>query len=62
MNGKKFYLSKTFWINLIGIVAIIVQSFTKFVITPETQVLILSFVNMILRAITKEPIQWTNKN
>lgn len=58
MKGKKFWLSKTFWVNLISIVAILVQSFTGFVIDPEKQVAILGFINMALRFVTKEPVTW----
>lgn len=56
--GKKFYLSKTFWINLLGIIFLIVQTQTGYVISPEYQVLILGFINMLLRFVTGEPVVW----
>ena len=56
--GKKWYLSKTFWVNLIGIFGIIIQSYTGFVLDPKSQALILGVINLILRTVTKEPITW----
>ena len=56
--GKKFYLSKTFWVNVLGIAFLIIQSQTGYVLSPEYQALILGFVNMILRFITGEPVSW----
>lgn len=56
--GKKFYLSKTFWVNVVMAGAIVVQANTGFLIGPEIQALIISAVNLYLRKITKEPIVW----
>lgn len=58
---KEWYLSKVFWLNLIGIVAIIVQSYTEFVIDPETQAAILMIINIILRAVTGEEVTFGGK-
>lgn len=57
-TGKRFYQSKTFWVNAISIIAILVQTQTGFVIDAEKQVIILGAVNTLLRFITKEPIEW----
>jgi len=59
MDGKKFWLSKTFWLNVLAIIALIVQSQTGYVISPEAQVSILGVLNVILRFITKNPISWS---
>uniref|UniRef100_A0A6M3J079 Uncharacterized protein n=1 Tax=viral metagenome TaxID=1070528 RepID=A0A6M3J079_9ZZZZ len=59
MDGKKFWLSKTFWLNVLAIIALIVQSQTGYVISPEAQVSILGVLNVILRFITKAPISWS---
>lgn len=57
--AKKFYLSKTFWVNILAAVAIIGQSVTDHeILAPEAQVGILAVVNLILRAVTKEPLEW----
>ncbi len=55
---KPFWTSKTLWVNLIAIIAMIVQDKTGFVIPPEEQLTILGMINLILRAITKETLTW----
>jgi uncharacterized membrane protein len=56
---KKWYKSKTLWVNLISMVAILAQSnFKKDVLLLETQTSLLGIVNLILRVITKEQIDW----
>lgn len=54
--SKKFWQSKTFWVNLLSAVGIAVQSQTGFVIDPATQALGLTVVNSALRTVTKEPV------
>jgi len=58
--GKKFYLSRTFWVNLIAAAVLIYQGVSghEFVLPAETQAVILAGINLVLRAITKEPITW----
>lgn len=59
MINKKWYLSKTVWVNAIATVGIIVQAITdKEILSPELQVLVLSVVNLVLRTVTKENIIW----
>ncbi len=54
METKKFYLSKTLWVNLIAGIAIVAQSITGTAIfDAEAQVGVLALVNMALRIITK---------
>jgi hypothetical protein len=55
---KEWYMSKTFWINVIGIAVIITQSKLGFVIDAGMQTAILAFINIGLRQITKEEIVW----
>lgn len=57
-KSKKLWLSKTFWVNLISLVAIVVQMIFGFVIDPEHQFMILGVVNTILRLVTKDAIDW----
>jgi hypothetical protein len=55
--GKKWYLSKTLWVNTIAVVGIIVQGQTGIdYLDPETQVAILGVINLILRVVTSEKI------
>jgi len=58
MDGKKWFLSKTFWVNILAIVALIIQTYTGFVFSPEAQVSVLGVLNILLRTITKAPIEW----
>jgi len=54
--GKKFYTSKTVWVNLIGILVVV---FGADVITPSLTGQILMGINLLLRFATKEPITWS---
>jgi len=58
MTGKKFYESKTFWVNVVMALAVTVQSKYGFVMGPEMQALVIAGVNLVLRKITKDPIVW----
>lgn len=56
---KSFYESKTLWVNIIIIIAIIVQSATgKNIIDPNAQAAFLCVINVILRLVTKKEIVW----
>lgn len=56
--GKKWYESKTFWVNVLAAVALIGQIKFGFIIDPATQSLVLTVVNIALRKITKTPVVW----
>ena len=51
---KKWYASKTLWLNVIGILAII---FGPDIISPEIEATILSILNFVMRLITKEGLK-----
>jgi len=53
--GKNFLMSKTLWVNAIGI---LVLFFGPDIVSTEVQMGGLAIINMILRLITKEPINW----
>jgi uncharacterized membrane protein len=55
---KTILKSKTFWLNILAIGALIAQAQYGFVIDAEAQVAILAVINLVLRAITKEEIVW----
>lgn len=56
---KPWYYSKTLWINLIAIIAIGIQTVnSSYIISPEIQGGILAIINLVLRAITGEKIDW----
>lgn len=54
---KKWIKSKTLWINVIAIGAIIIQCEFGFVASPELQFAVLGIVNLVLRAITNEGLE-----
>lgn len=51
---KPWWRSKTIWVNLIALIALIAQGMFGFVISVEEQAAIIIFINLILRAITNE--------
>lgn len=57
--SKSIFASKTFWTNAVALVAMIAQGVTgKEVMNLEVQAAILSFVNILLRFVTKDPVTW----
>ena len=59
---KKWYLSKTFWVNIIAIIAIIAQQQFGHPINADVQIYLLSAINLVLRTLTKEKLEWTGKD
>ena len=61
MDAKKFYRSKTFWFNVIAIaLAVLVQFGYTGELTgewAEVAALIVATVNLILRFVTKQPLE-----
>jgi hypothetical protein len=56
---KRWWMSKTLWVNAISIVAIVSQGITgKELIPLEAQGSILAGINMVLRMITNGPVAW----
>jgi hypothetical protein len=54
---KKWYLSKTLWVNIVALIAIIAQLVTgKEIISQEAQGLFLTGINIILRILTKHEL------
>jgi hypothetical protein len=58
---KKWYKSKTLWVNIIAIAGIIVRAELGYVLIPEGEVALLALINLVLRVITKEEIDWSQK-
>ena len=59
MDSKKFWESKTFWVNLLGIGAMVAQGVDgSFVLPPEWQTAALGVVNIVLRLVTHKEIAW----
>jgi len=62
MDEKKWYHSKTMWINIIAIIALIAQSVWGFVLDAEDQLALLGIINLILRLFTGIPISGVKKS
>ena len=54
MNTKRWYTSKTLWVNLLAIVALVAQGQFGYLLDAEAQSVILAAINLILRALTKK--------
>jgi uncharacterized membrane protein len=54
----KVLKSKTLWINVMAAIALFASSQFGYQITEQETGLALVAVNMILRAITNEPLEW----
>jgi len=54
---KTFWKSKTFWANLIALVALVLQIEYGFVASIESQAIALGIINLILRAFTNEGLE-----
>lgn len=59
--GKKWYASKTIWVNVVAAISSFVASQFGYKISVEMQAGILMGLNIILRIITKEPLTGGDK-
>ena len=60
MNAKSIFKSKTFYANVLAVILIIAQQVAGVKpanISPETQTIILSVVNIVLRFLTRQPVK-----
>lgn len=55
---KKWYFSKTVWVNVLALAALYLQSEFGFVFSVELQAMSMTLINLGLRKITKEEITW----
>lgn len=64
MEGKSFLKSKTLWANVLAVILIIAQEIggvTPAALDAGSQSIILAVVNIILRTITKQPVNLKGK-
>ncbi len=54
-----WYMSKTLWTNLIAGAGTFLAPKLGLQLDAQTQVSILVVINLVLRAITKQPLSWT---
>ncbi len=57
-NTKKLWQTKTFWVNALALIGLVIQSYTPYQLNAEAQISILAGVNILLRAVTKTEIVW----
>ena len=55
---KTWYLSKTLWLNVLAAIALLLQTRYGFILDPEAQAGLLTVINIILRLVTKAPLDW----
>lgn len=55
---KSVFRSKTIWINIIALIALIIEKQYGFGMSADLQMELLTIVNIILRLITHEKISW----
>jgi hypothetical protein len=55
---KTWYTSKTLWLNIIAVIALLLQTQYGFVLDPEAQAGALAIINLILRLVTGAPLVW----
>lgn len=56
--NKKWYLSKTVWVNVVAIIVLAFNDQFGIKISAEVQGMILGLINLGLRKITKTAITW----
>lgn len=54
--GKRWFLSKTLWVNAVAIAAMLLQHQYGLVIDVEEQMAILAVINIIVRLVTSQPL------
>lgn len=56
---KKWYLSKTLWVNVVAVLGFVAQGLTgQQLASPEMQATALGIVNLVLRLVTKSNVTW----
>jgi hypothetical protein len=55
---KKWYFSKTVWLNLLALSGMYLQIEFGFILSPELQASALTLLNLGLRVVTKEAVVW----
>lgn len=55
-TAKKWYQSKTIWVNVIGLIVLAAQLQFGFIIAPDEQLGILAGINLVMRTVTKVPL------
>lgn len=57
-GSKKWYASKTLWVNMIFLGTYVIRHALGYTLDPEFETALLVLINMVLRAVTKEQLEW----
>jgi len=58
--AKPFYLSRTFWVNAIALLSLLFPAVREWAAAePEAPLIILAFVNLVLRTVTRSAIRFS---
>lgn len=60
--GKRWFLSKALWVNALAVLALWLQSQMGFVLSSDDQLVILAFVNIVLRFFSEQPLVFREKD
>lgn len=55
---KRIIQSKTIWVNVLAILSVVLEKKIGIPLDPETQLAILSVINIVLRLMTHKKIVW----
>ena len=58
MDSKTWFTSKTLWVNLLAMVSALLIRKAGVDLPTDWQITALSVINIILRLVTKKPIEW----
>lgn len=56
--GKKWYTSKTIYINAVAFLVMIIQLKYGWTLPVAIEGVIMGIINLVLRRVTKEPVVW----
>lgn len=56
METKHWWASKTVWVNIVALVSVLLSTEFSFELSAEETTSIIVIVNLILRAVTKQPL------
>lgn len=58
--SKPFFLSRTFWVNVIALLSLLFPAVREWAdAEPEAPVIILAFVNLVLRTVTSRAVKFS---
>lgn len=55
---KKWYTSRTIWVNGVAVLTAVVAARFGYTLSPEVQTGVLAAINVLLRKVTKSEIVW----